>query len=115
MNKKNNKGFSTIGFEEFLSWQGRHRRLTINKGNSADEAKVYGFLEHNENRLKKLIHLLQRSLPQIHSFNSAQSTLNTLQTSMERKNKELSAKIMHEEFSGKILLRDLFDRFFDVK
>jgi len=104
-----------IGFEEFLSWQSRYKKLTQNRGNSGDEAKVYGFLEHNESRLKKLIKLFQKRIPQLHSFSSSETTINYLKENISNQKIELSQSISEKNFSGKILLGSIFDSFFDLK
>ncbi|MDH4467223.1 MAG: hypothetical protein QE271_04125 [Bacteriovoracaceae bacterium] len=104
-----------VGFEEFLSWQSRYKKLTQNRGSSGDEAKVYGFLEHNESRLKKLIKLFQKRIPQLHSFSSSEKTISDLKENISTQKLELSQSMADKNFSGKLLLGSVFDSFFDLK
>jgi hypothetical protein len=104
-----------IGFEEFISWHNRYKKIVLPKGGSGDEAKVYGFLEHNENRLKKIIRLFQKTLPQVKNFNSNAKTLEKLKETIDDQRLLLTQQQLNSNFAGKKLLGNIFNTFFDLK
>jgi len=110
------KKSALIGFEEFLSWQHRYKKTSIPKaGTSADEAKVYGFLEHNETRIRKIIKLFQKTLPQIKNYNSSTKTIESLQENITNQRLQITEVLLDKNFSGKKLMGQIFDTFFDLK